>query len=98
MTYARTRPAVNCRPTARPTPGARGGPGDVAQLGERLPCKQQASGSIPLISTEPPGAAIAEEEDFLHGSMGISFRAIGRVRGIPEWWVAREYGQRHEET
>lgn len=31
---------------------ARGGPGDVAQLGERLPCKQQASGSIPLISTE----------------------------------------------
>jgi hypothetical protein len=25
-------------------------------------------------------AAIAEEEDFLHGSMGISFRAIGRAR------------------
>jgi len=43
-------------------------------------------------------AAIAEEEDFLHGRVGISFRAIGRVRGIPEWWVAREYRQRHEET
>jgi hypothetical protein len=40
-------------------------------------------------------AAIAEEEDFLHGSMGISFRAIGRVPGMPEWWVAREYRQRH---
>ena len=25
--------------------------GGVAQLGERLPCKQEASGSIPLIST-----------------------------------------------
>ena len=43
-------------------------------------------------------AAIAEEEDFLYGSMGISFRAIGRVCGIPEWWVAREYRQRHQET
>jgi hypothetical protein len=29
-------------------------------------------------------AAIAGEEAFLHVSMGISFRAIGRVRGIPE--------------
>jgi hypothetical protein len=43
-------------------------------------------------------ATIAEEEDFLHGSMGISFRAIGRTRGMPEWWVAREYRQRHQET
>jgi hypothetical protein len=43
-------------------------------------------------------AAIAEEEDFLHGSMGISFRAIGRVCGTPEWWVTREYRQRHQET
>jgi hypothetical protein len=25
--------------------------GGVAQLGERLPCKQEVSGSIPLIST-----------------------------------------------
>jgi hypothetical protein len=31
-------------------------------MGERLPCKQQASGSIPLISTEPLSAAIAVEE------------------------------------
>ena len=25
--------------------------GDIAQLGERLPCTQEVSGSIPLIST-----------------------------------------------
>jgi hypothetical protein len=25
--------------------------GDVAQMGERLPCTQEVSGSIPLIST-----------------------------------------------
>jgi hypothetical protein len=42
-------------------------------------------------------AAIAEEEDFLHGSRGISFRAIGRVRGTPEWRLGREYHQRHGE-
>ena len=28
------------------------GDGGLAQLGERLPCKQEASGSIPLISTK----------------------------------------------
>jgi len=42
-------------------------------------------------------AAIADEEDFLYGTVGISFRAISRIRGIPEWWVAREYRQRHQE-
>jgi hypothetical protein len=42
--------------------------------------------------------AIAEEEDFLHDGMGISFQAIGRARRMPEWWVAREYRQRHQET
>ena len=26
--------------------------GGLAQLGERLPCKQEVSGSIPLISTK----------------------------------------------
>ena len=31
--------------------------GDIAQLGERLPCKQEVSGSNPLISTKK------EEED-----------------------------------
>ena len=29
------------------------GYGGLAQLGERLPCKQEVSGSIPLISTIP---------------------------------------------
>jgi len=42
-------------------------------------------------------AAIAEEEDFLHGRLGISLKATSRVRGLPEWWVAREYRQRHHE-
>ena len=27
--------------------------GDIAQLGERLPCKQEVAGSIPTISTNP---------------------------------------------
>ena len=30
--------------------------GGVAQLGERLPCKQEASGSNPLISTMVMGS------------------------------------------
>ena len=30
--------------------------GGLAQLGERLPCKQEVSGSIPLISTNTEGA------------------------------------------
>ena len=42
-------------------------------------------------------AAIADEEDFLYGTVEISFRAIGRIRGIPEWWVAGEHRQRHQE-
>ena len=28
------------------------GNGDIAQLGERLPCKQEVAGSIPTISTK----------------------------------------------
>ena len=28
--------------------------GGIAQLGERLPCKQEVSGSIPLVSTTLP--------------------------------------------
>ena len=31
--------------------------GGLAQLGERLPCKQEVSGSIPLISTKRRVAA-----------------------------------------
>ena len=31
------------------------GYGGLAQLGERLPCKQEVSGSIPLISTKHKG-------------------------------------------
>ena len=28
--------------------------GGIAQLGERLPCKQEVNGSIPFISTKNP--------------------------------------------
>ena len=41
--------------------------GGLAQLGERLPCKQEVSGSIPLISTMN---GEREEESGLHGKMG----------------------------
>ena len=34
-----------------PLEKGRSGYGGLAQLGERLPCKQEVSGSIPLIST-----------------------------------------------
>jgi hypothetical protein len=76
-------------PAARPTPGRPGGGlGDVAQLGERLPCKQQASGSIPLISTEPLSAAIAEEEAARgnrNGLTGCSVRVSAPALGAGGW-------------
>ena len=34
--------------------------GGLAQLGERLPCKQEVSGSIPLISTKERRGPIAQ--------------------------------------
>ena len=38
--------------------------GGLAQLGERLPCKQEVSGSIPLISTKyGPIAQLARAHD-----------------------------------
>ena len=40
------------------------GRGGLAQLGERLPCKQEVSGSIPLISTKyGPIAQLAKAHD-----------------------------------
>ena len=40
------------------------GRGGLAQLGERLPCKQEVSGSIPLISTKyGPIAQLARAHD-----------------------------------
>ena len=30
--------------------------GDIAQMGERLPCKQEVAGSIPTISTSSMGS------------------------------------------
>ena len=36
------------------------GCGGLAQLGERLPCKQEVSGSIPLISTKERQGPIAQ--------------------------------------
>ena len=38
--------------------------GDIAQLGERLPCKQEVAGSIPTISTRNgPVAQLARAYD-----------------------------------
>ena len=37
--------------------------GDIAQLGERLPCKQEVAGSIPTISTNGPVAQLARAYD-----------------------------------
>ena len=34
--------------------------GGLAQLGERLPCKQEVSGSIPLISTKKRIVSLTE--------------------------------------
>ena len=49
------QPAWLSRRKASPWPTTskehRNGYGGLAQLGERLPCKQEVSGSIPLIST-----------------------------------------------
>ena len=55
------------------------GDGGLAQLGERLPCKQEVSGSIPLISTNtnltkntairPSEAVGSREEKRLSGRM-----------------------------
>ena len=41
----------NARRQAKAPPQASMEDGGLAQLGERLPCKQEVSGSIPLIST-----------------------------------------------
>ena len=34
--------------------------GDIAQLGERLPCKQEVAGSIPTISTKSEDGLVAQ--------------------------------------
>ena len=47
----------------------REGYGGLAQLGERLPCKQEVSGSIPLISTKK------EEVKRLYGPIAQLARA-----------------------
>ena len=51
--------------------------GPIAQLGERLPCKQEASGSIPLISTT----------SFLSRKKGSkeSFRLGGKNKTLQAW-------------
>ena len=43
----------------------RNGYGGLAQLGERLPCKQEVSGSIPLISTKKLTEANKSESCYL---------------------------------
>ena len=36
--------------------------GDIAQLGERLPCKQEVAGSIPTISTKRIKRHLVQDE------------------------------------
>ena len=62
------------------------GIGDVAQLGEHLLCKQGVVGSIPIVSTIGPGAALAacgSEGDARVQSPGGMVPGLGRV------WVSR---------
>lgn len=57
--------------------GGQGGPsGDVAQLGERLPCTQQVTGSIPVVSTKLQAVRLVRgaREGIMHepdGSRGL---------------------------
>ena len=60
-----------------PSPEAYGG---IAQLGERLPCKQEVRGSTPLVSTMYLENCIrrlitkTKREDFLYGSCNLEFK------------------------
>ena len=73
-----------CRPRNRPRKLKRRLVGGLAQLGERLPCKQEVSGSIPLISTriEKSGAPIEASESRFNGERKQS--------GVTELWTERE--------
>ena len=51
--------------------------GGLAQLGERLPCKQEVSGSIPLISTR------LKEKERVSGSNRHGFSTERRSRESP---------------
>jgi hypothetical protein len=70
MTYARTRPAVNCCPS-RPVPhrAARGGFGAVAQLGERFHGMEEVRSSSLRSSTLVSPGAMAQSGSALpsHG-------------------------------
>lgn len=60
------------------SPVAGGDLGDVAQLGERLPCTQQAGGSNPLISTKGPVRFVAIAVD-----VAVPARSAHRARLQP---------------
>ena len=72
--------------------------GAVAQLGERLPCTQEVSGSIPLSSTTPPPVVAVG----VRGAHGGKFSGIGgedesrlerlSVRTVAAVWVLRPEG------
>jgi hypothetical protein len=75
MTYARTRPAINCCPS-RPVlrRAARGGPGAVAQMEERVHGMHEVHGSSPCSSTPVSLGAMAQSGSVLpsHGRGGSS--------------------------
>ena len=47
--------------------------GVIAQLGERLPCTQEVSGSIPLGSTNPSGLQHCSEYRNEHSGVNVDF-------------------------
>ena len=57
----------NLEGTAKDVPKEQKKPGGLAQLGERLPCKQEVTGSIPVLSTKEvlygPIAQLARAHD-----------------------------------
>jgi hypothetical protein len=48
--------------------------GDIAQLGERRPCKAEVTGSIPVISTEEKGARGQSRDECMRGVGAVAIR------------------------
>ena len=56
--------------------------GDIAQLGERLPCKQEVAGSIPTISTIPQKHTLLRELRKQYNSQSFKIRAEPSEAGL----------------
>ena len=56
--------------------------GDIAQLGERLPCKQEVAGSIPTISTIPQKHTLLRGAKKQYNSQSFKIRAEPSEAGL----------------